>query len=89
VGGILYRFDPTTTAFQPKANAIYFPSVIEILISVGFMSLGILIFIFLAKILAILPAPNKLWHEMESRRVNPRLKPLTASPRVEGYVAGD
>jgi Ni/Fe-hydrogenase subunit HybB-like protein len=90
VGGMLYRFDPTTTAFQPKANALYFPSVIEILISVGFMSLGILIFIFLAKVLAILPAPNRLWHEMEAgRSKSPRLKKIPVSPRVGEYVAGD
>jgi len=90
VGGMLYRFDPTTTAFQPKANALYFPSVIEILISVGFMSLGILIFIFLAKVLAILPAPNKLWHEMEAERSkSPRPKPHAVRPRVGEYVAGD
>jgi Ni/Fe-hydrogenase subunit HybB-like protein len=90
VGGMLYRFDPTTTAFQPKANAMYFPSVIEILISVGFMSLGILIFIFLAKVLAILPAPNRLWHEMEAgRSKSPRLKKIAVSPRVGEYVAGD
>jgi len=90
VGGMLYRFDPTTTAFQPKANAMYFPSVIEILISVGFMSLGILIFIFLAMVLAILPAPNRLWHEMEAgRSKSPRLKKIAVSPRVGEYVAGD
>jgi Ni/Fe-hydrogenase subunit HybB-like protein len=90
VGGMLYRFDPTTTAFQPKANAFYFPSVIEILISVGFMSLGILIFIFLAKVLAILPAPTRLWHEMEAQRLkSARIKPLAVRPRGEEYVAGD
>ena len=62
VGGMLYRFDPTTTAFQPKAGAIYFPSVIELLISIGFMSMGIAIFIFLAKVLPILPGSIKMWH---------------------------
>ena len=30
VGGMLYRFDPTTLAFQPKPGAFYFPSAIEI-----------------------------------------------------------
>jgi len=90
VGGMLYRFDPTTTAFQPKANALYFPSAIEILISVGFMSLGILIFIFLAKVLAILPGPIKLWHEMEVQRLkSSRRQPLVVRLPNEQYGHGD
>jgi Ni/Fe-hydrogenase subunit HybB-like protein len=90
VGGMLYRFDPTTTAFQPKANALYFPSAIEILISVGFMSLGILIFIFLAKVLAILPGPTRLWHEMEAQRLkSSRRQPLVVGLPDEQYVHGD
>ena len=40
VGGMLYRFNPTTLAFQPKPGAFYFPSAIELLISVGFVCAG-------------------------------------------------
>jgi len=68
VGGMLYRFDPTTLAFQPKPGAFYFPSFIEVLVSLGFVSLAIAAFIFLAKVLAILPAPNRLWFAMEADR---------------------
>jgi len=66
VGGMLYRFSPTTLAFQPRANAFYFPSAIESLISLGFIAIAVAIFIFLAKILAILPAPMRLWNAMET-----------------------
>ena len=40
IGGMLYRFDPTTLAFQPKPGAFYFPTPIELLVSVGFVSLA-------------------------------------------------
>ncbi len=68
VAGMLYRFSPTTLAFQPKPGAFYFPSAIETLISLGFIAIAVAIFIFLAKILAILPAPMRLWNAMEARK---------------------
>jgi len=68
VGGMLYRWDPTTLAFQPRPGAFYFPTPIELLISVGFVSLAIAAFIFLAKVLPILPAPLRLWRRMEEER---------------------
>ena len=90
VGGMMYRFDPTTTAFQPKAGAIYFPSVIELLISIGFMSLGIVIFLFLAKVLAILPGSNQLWRDMEANRARQtRIQSFAAAPRAGQLVSGD
>jgi Ni/Fe-hydrogenase subunit HybB-like protein len=89
IGGMLYRFDPTTTAFQPKPGAIYFPSVIELLISIGFMSIGVAIFIVAAKLLPILPGSNALWREMEARRLKKeRLQVFQAKP-AEQFVAGD
>ena len=66
VGGMLYRFNPTTLAFQPKPGALYFPSAMELLISVGFVSLAIAGFMVAVKILAILPAPNYSWLQMEA-----------------------
>ena len=90
VGGMLYRFDPTTTAFQPRPGAIYFPSVLELLISVGFMSMGIAIFIFLAKILAILPGPISLAQEAENlRSKRPRVETLVVRPVIGQPVTGD
>jgi Ni/Fe-hydrogenase subunit HybB-like protein len=90
IGGMLYRFDPTTTAFQPKPGAMYFPSVIELLISIGFMSIGIAIFIFAAKVLAILPAPNALWHTMEEYKSRQaRVRPFGYKTGAGQYATGD
>ena len=65
VGGMLYRWDPTTLAFQPRPGAFYFPTPIELLVSVGFVSLAIAAFMFLVKVLPVLPAPLRLWYRME------------------------
>jgi Ni/Fe-hydrogenase subunit HybB-like protein len=72
VGGMLYRFNPTTLAFQPKPGAFYFPSAIELLISVGFVSLAVAAFVWAVKNLAILPAPNYSWQQMEAREEDAR-----------------
>ncbi|HTZ96669.1 MAG TPA: Ni/Fe-hydrogenase cytochrome b subunit [Terriglobales bacterium] len=63
-GGMLYRFSPTTLAFRPNPEALYFPATIEILVSLGFISLGIAGFLIAVKRLAILPAPLYEWHNM-------------------------
>jgi Ni/Fe-hydrogenase subunit HybB-like protein len=68
LGGMLYRFDPTTLVYRNGTASFYFPSTIELLIGIGFVSLAIAAFSILAKILPILPAPTKLWYAMESAR---------------------
>lgn len=64
IGGMLYRFNPSTLAFQPRPGAFYFPSAMEILISVGFVSLAIAGFMLGAKLLAILPGSRQMWFDM-------------------------
>jgi Ni/Fe-hydrogenase subunit HybB-like protein len=64
LGGMLYRFSPTTLAYMPGPHAMYFPSAIEILIALGFASIGIAIFLIMVKLLAILPASNQEWRNM-------------------------
>jgi Ni/Fe-hydrogenase subunit HybB-like protein len=64
LGGMLYRFSPTTLAYMPGAHAMYFPSTIELLIALGFASTGIAIFLVMVKLFAILPAPNQEWRNM-------------------------
>lgn len=64
LGGMIYRFSPTTLAFRPNPEALYFPATTEILVSLGFISLGIAGFLVAVKRLAILPAPLHAWHDM-------------------------
>jgi Ni/Fe-hydrogenase subunit HybB-like protein len=66
IGGLLYRFNPTTLAFQAKPGAFYFPSAMELLMSVGFVALAIAAFMLAVKVLAILPAPTYTWFQMEA-----------------------
>lgn len=66
LGGMLYRFSPTTLAFRPNPEALYFPATIEILVSLGFICLGIVGFLVAVKRFAILPAPLHEWYDMAS-----------------------
>jgi Ni/Fe-hydrogenase subunit HybB-like protein len=66
VGGMLYRFSPTTLAYMPGPKAMYFPSTIELLIALGFASAGIAAFLVMVKLFAILPAPVQEWRNMAS-----------------------
>jgi Ni/Fe-hydrogenase subunit HybB-like protein len=88
IGGILYRFDPTTLAFQPRAGAFYFPTSIELLIDIGFLSLAIASFSLLAKVLPILPASTRLWRAMESARWNKSIF-HTRQAEYTQYTAAD
>lgn len=63
-GGMIYRFSPTTLAFRPNPEALYFPATAEVLVSLGFICLGVLGFLVAVKRLAILPAPLQEWHDM-------------------------
>lgn len=57
LGGLIYRFTPTTIAYFPLGNYKYFPSVTEILMSIGFTSFAVTLFLIAVKRFAILPAP--------------------------------
>jgi Ni/Fe-hydrogenase subunit HybB-like protein len=88
VGGMLYRFDPTTTVYQPGAGACYFPSLIELFIAIGFVSLALAGFSVLAKVLAILPAPTELWYAMEYSQTIATIN-TTDDVEVTQYAAAD
>jgi Ni/Fe-hydrogenase subunit HybB-like protein len=62
-GGLLYRFDPTTLAFQPGRQYSYFPSVAEIFIGVGYIAIAIMLYSLAVKRFPILPAPAQRWNE--------------------------
>jgi Ni/Fe-hydrogenase subunit HybB-like protein len=64
IGGMVYRYAPPSLAFTAEPMAWYTPSVIEILISVGFMALAYLGFQVAVKRLPILPAAVSDWYEV-------------------------
>ena len=41
LGGLFFRFIPTTIAFLPARKASYFPATPELLMTVGYIALGI------------------------------------------------
>ncbi|SPE39451.1 Nickel-dependent hydrogenase, membrane protein (fragment) [Candidatus Sulfopaludibacter sp. SbA3] len=53
-------------AFRPNPESLYFPSTIEILVSLGFIAMGVAGFLLIVKRFAILPAPLYEWHDMAS-----------------------
>jgi Ni/Fe-hydrogenase subunit HybB-like protein len=55
LGGMFYRYVPTTIAFHPAARSSYFPSVPELLITVGYIALAIVAFGLAVKYFAVLP----------------------------------
>jgi Ni/Fe-hydrogenase subunit HybB-like protein len=66
MGGAIYRFSPTTLAFRPNPESLYFPATIEILVALGFICMAIAGFLLAVKRLGILPAPLTEWHDMAS-----------------------
>jgi Ni/Fe-hydrogenase subunit HybB-like protein len=66
LGGMVYRFSPTTLAFRPDPESLYFPAAIEVFMSLGFIALGVVGFLLAVKKLAILPAPTQAWLDMAS-----------------------
>jgi len=54
VGGGLYRLDAALVALMPGPEFSYFPSVAEILVTAGFTSLAVLVYIVAVKRLPIL-----------------------------------
>jgi len=55
LGGLFYRFTPTTIAFLPARDASYFPSTPEVLMAIGYIALGITAFGLTVKYFAVLP----------------------------------
>jgi Ni/Fe-hydrogenase subunit HybB-like protein len=84
LGGMIYRFSPTTLAFRPRNGAYYFPSAIEFLVCIGFIALAVLVYIVAVKKLAILPGTNADWLKMAKyeEQVKPGIQ-LTGYAPVE------
>lgn len=82
LGGMLYRFTPTTIAYRAGTTSIYFPTVAELLMMLGYMGLAVVLFIWAAKRFEIIPAPAEEWvAAMEYE------KKLTSELRTNEYGA--
>jgi Ni/Fe-hydrogenase subunit HybB-like protein len=64
LGAMLYRFVPTTIAFNPGNHSVYFPALPELLMSLGYIALAVTAFAVAVKYFAILPGPIKDWNTM-------------------------
>jgi len=65
LASLLYRFAPTTLAYRPGSpQAVYFPSVPELLIMLGWIALAVVGFSLAVKTFAILPAPMSEWDRL-------------------------
>jgi Ni/Fe-hydrogenase subunit HybB-like protein len=61
IGGILYRFTPTTIAYRAGHPSVYFPKIAELLMCLGYIGLAVVLFILAAKRFAIIPATTAEW----------------------------
>jgi Ni/Fe-hydrogenase subunit HybB-like protein len=84
LGGMIYRFSPTTLAFHAKDGATYFPSAIEFIVSISFVGIAVLAYLVAVKKLAILPGSNEEWLKMAKyeEQVKPGIQ-LTGYAPVE------
>jgi Ni/Fe-hydrogenase subunit HybB-like protein len=57
--GTLYRFDTYLTSYQPAAGWTYFPTLIEMLFSVGLGAIGVAVYVLFVKLFPILSGVEK------------------------------
>lgn len=77
LGGILYRFTPTTLAFRVDHPSVYFPKIAELLMCLGYIGAAVVLFIWAVKRLAILPATTADWDAYTKWREAAAKKPTT------------
>jgi Ni/Fe-hydrogenase subunit HybB-like protein len=87
LGGMLYRFIPTSIAYTPARSTAYFPSVPELIMAVGYIALGTLAFVLAVNYFAVLPGEASTWdHSFRPfgwpRKLNPSSPPLAAATAV-------
>jgi Ni/Fe-hydrogenase subunit HybB-like protein len=82
LGGMFYRFIPTSIAYIPAHRASYFPSLPEVLMAIGYIALGIVAFLLAVKYFAVLPGEIKDWNYMF--RPIPKRQPANQSDAEGG-----
>jgi len=61
LGGMAYRFIPTSIAYMPAYSTSYFPSVPELMMAVGYIALGSVAFVLAINYFAVLPGEASSW----------------------------
>jgi Ni/Fe-hydrogenase subunit HybB-like protein len=61
LGGMSYRFIPTSIAYRPQNSTPYFPSVPELMMALGYISLGMVLFLLAVNYFAVLPGEASTW----------------------------
>jgi Ni/Fe-hydrogenase subunit HybB-like protein len=61
LGGMSYRFIPTSIAYRPQNSTPYFPSVPELMMALGYISLGMVLFLLAVNYFAVLPGEASSW----------------------------
>ena len=65
LGGMIYRFSPTTIAYRAGHPSVYFPKIAELLMCLGYIGLAVVLFIIASKRFAILPGTLSDWRAYE------------------------
>jgi Ni/Fe-hydrogenase subunit HybB-like protein len=63
LGGILYRIDAYLVAYHTGAGWTYFPSMGELMVTIGLVAFELLLFMLAIKVLPVLPAQRREAHE--------------------------
>jgi hypothetical protein len=58
---MFYRFIPTSIAYKPAFSTRYFPSTPELLMAVGYVALGTVLFVLAVNYFAVLPGEAAEW----------------------------
>jgi len=61
LGGMLYRFIPTSIAYTPLRSTAYFPSAPELVMAAGYIALGSVLFVLAVNYFAVLPGEASKW----------------------------
>jgi Ni/Fe-hydrogenase subunit HybB-like protein len=86
LGGLLYRFVPTTLAYAPGRGSTYFPTVPEVLITLGLVAAVLAAFGWVVKRFAVLPAPLETWYHALEHTPPPHPAPRSDA---HGHAAHD
>ena len=62
LGGMFYRFIPTSIAYTPLHSTSYFPSVPELVMAAGYIAMGIVAFVLAINFFAVLPGEASTWN---------------------------